>query len=78
MVTHRLGNSLAPSSCDGDPAPNLELPAGVVKLLALTPLPNGDRIALLGPGSIGDVFVVDDPDIGWPADIWGTELRFKR
>lgn len=40
-------------------------------LLALTPLPKGDRIELPGPGSIGDVFVVDEPDFDGLADSWG-------
>lgn len=61
-VSHRLIYSLPPSSCDGDPAPSLELPLGAAIVLELPTFPNGDRVGLPAGGSIGDVFPVDDPD----------------
>lgn len=64
ICSHRLEYSLPPSSCDGDPAPSLALPVGMAILLTLALLPKGDRIALPGGGSIGDVFAVEDPDRG--------------
>lgn len=63
-ISHRFRNSLPPSSCDGDPAPNLALPVAVAILLILTLLLKGDRMVLPDGGSIGDVFSVDDPDRG--------------
>ena len=65
-ATHRLEKGRVPlSSCDGEPAPDLEL---IVLAAPMDVLPfgspNGD---LPGPpvgGSIGDVLAVEDPDLG--------------
>ena len=39
--------------------------------------PNGDRPALPAGGSIGDVLVVEEPDLGWFACNWGRWLRLR-
>lgn len=50
-----------PSSCDGEPVPDLALPAAAVLLPGF---PNGDRPAVPGGGSMGDVLAVEEPDRG--------------
>lgn len=63
-MTHRFEYNLVPSSCDGDPAPNLALPMVPGVLLRPFGPPNGDLTLFPLGGSIGEVFVVDDPDLG--------------
>ena len=65
-IAYRLEKGRAPlSSCDGEPAPDLELIALPAPMDVL-PLgnPNGERpVPPLG-GSIGDVLAVEEPDLG--------------
>lgn len=70
IPSHRFEYSLPPSSCEGDPAPDLALPGVFTILLIALGFPNGDRTALVEGSSIGDVFEVGDPDRGWLAEIW--------
>jgi len=60
--SHRFEYSLPPSSCDGDPAPNLALAGALPIPLTLGGFPKGDLIALFVGVSIGDVFAVEEPD----------------
>lgn len=62
IFSHRFEYSLPPSSCDGDPAPNLALPGALPIPLTLGGFPKGDLIELFIGVSIGDVFAVEDPD----------------
>jgi len=59
----------APSSCDGDPAPDLAFAVAALPTPLLLPaFPKVDRTALPDGASIGDVLAVDDPDRGGGAD----------
>jgi len=62
IFSHRFEYSLPPSSCDGDPAPNLALPGALAIPLTLGGFPKGDLIELFVGVSIGDVFAVEDAD----------------
>ena len=59
-----------PMSCEGDPAPVLELaaPAALLMAVFVGGLPKGERALAPGCDSMGDVVAVEDPDLGW-ADI---------
>lgn len=60
-MTYLLENNLlAPISCDGEPAPDRVVPA-IFPAVKPPGIPKGDRKA---PGSVGDVFAVEDPDGG--------------
>lgn len=75
--SHRLEYSLPPpSSCEGEPVPDLTFDVAVLMLLLLVGFPKGDRTAVLAGCSMGDVLAVDDPERGWVADICGRWLRF--
>ena len=65
MSTDRFEKSLPapPSSCDGEPVPDLAIAVAVLTLL-LPGFPNGDRTAVPACGSIGEVLAVEDPDRG--------------
>lgn len=64
---HRLEYNRLPSSCDGDPVPNLALLADPIALKD-PGLPKGDRTALPAGASMGEVLAVDEPDRGWEAE----------
>lgn len=64
-ASYRLEYSrLPPSSCDGEPVPDLMFPVAVLILLLLCGFPKGDRTAVPAGASIGEVLAVDDPDRG--------------
>jgi len=69
-ITHRLEYSLPPSSCEGEPAPNLAPPAVLPVPPSPFGFPKGDLSEEVPvPGSIGDELAVDEPDCGcWFAD----------
>lgn len=62
-LPYRLEYNRLPSSCDGDPVPNLALFADPIALKE-PGLPKGDRTTLPAGASIGEVLAVDEPDRG--------------
>jgi len=63
-ATNRFEYSLLPNSCEGEPAPKRTPAAAFPSPFGLLPLPKGNRIELLGGGSIGDVAAVEEPERG--------------
>lgn len=68
MVAYLFENSLLalPSSCDGEPAPEREVPAILPTEVRPGGLPKGDLAEEEELGSsMGDVLPVDEPERGW-------------
>lgn len=69
-LTHRLEYNRPDRSCDGEPAPSLALPI-VPPVLSVFAPPKGFFTELPPGGSMGEVFDVDEPDLGCAADSCG-------
>lgn len=63
VIRYLFENSLpgAPSSCEGEPAPDRVVPVIFPAEVKPPGLPNGDLAGPL-PGSVGELLVVDDVD----------------
>lgn len=61
-MAYRFEYNLPPSSCEGEPAPNLALLVENPELPSPFVLPKGVFTTLPDGGSIGEVFPVEEPD----------------
>lgn len=67
MAAYLFENSLLalPSSCDGEPAPEREVPAILPTEVRPGGLPKGDLAEEELGSSMGEVLPVDEPERGW-------------
>lgn len=61
---YRLGKNLPPNSCEGEPAPSLDVPAAEPAAPKVLVLPKEDLKGLCAPDSIGELLAVDEPERG--------------